>query len=91
MKLYNFYTESNGVPFLNYEFPGSIMGKAQTLVIVAAIAVGGAIAASLFVLYPDEMVGGTNLDPGNEAGEFSQPYMDESGDTMSGAPQVPEP
>ena len=61
------------------------------MVIIAAIVAGAAVAASLFVLYPDEMIGGTNLDQGSGGSEFSEPYMDESGDALGGAPQVPAP
>lgn len=41
--------------------------NAQSLVIIGVIAVGAAVAASLFMFYPDMMLKNTSLDPNGEA------------------------
>lgn len=67
------------------------MEKSKTTIIVAAIVAGVAIGASLFMFYPDMMFKGTSLDTESGSNQFSEPYMDESGETLGGAPQVPSP
>lgn len=66
--------------------------KAQTLVVVGAIIAGAAIAASLFILYPDRMLENTSLDPEGSGGEFSGGmYGGETAGTPTGSPQASGP
>ena len=63
------------------------MGKIQSLAIIGAIAVGAAVAVSLFVFYGDMMLEGTSLDPDTAGGGFEGAYMDDVGPTPGGTPQ----
>lgn len=62
---------------------------ARMAIIFGSVAVAAAIGGALFYLYPEQLFRGTSLDSGNPDTSFSDNYMDETGDTLGGAPQVP--
>lgn len=67
--------------------------KTQTLVVIGAIVVGAAVAASLFVLFPDMMLEGTSMDPDASSGQFggSGAYGPEMSPAPDGSPQASAP
>ena len=65
--------------------------KLQTLVIIGAIVVGAAVAASLFILYPGMMLDNTSLDPESSGGAPSGAYGPDTGGTPGTSPQAPVP
>lgn len=66
--------------------------KTQTLVIIGVIVAGAAVAVSLFVLFPDMMLGGTALDPeGSEGGSAGTSGGSDLTGVPTGSPQATAP
>lgn len=67
--------------------------KTQTLVIIGAIVAGAAVAVSLFVFFPDMMLGGTSMDPDASSSQFSGSgaYGPETAPAPGGSPQASMP
>jgi hypothetical protein len=73
------------------------MMNAQSLVIIGVIVAGAAVAASLFMFYPDMMLKNTSLDPKGEAATTAGSYGGSGatgasgGPSPSGSPQATTP
>jgi hypothetical protein len=60
--------------------------NAQSLVIIGVIMAGAAVAASLFMFYPNMMLKNTSLDPNSEAATKAGSYGGGGATGASGGP-----